>query len=271
MKRILPFLLSFLLGIGIAQSQNIAVEVKLKKVMELAMPEGSGTNGAGVAWNPFNKTYYAAFAGNTEYPLAVFDSKGNRISKDDQETNFDVRGMWFNSKRKTLQMNGYESFGWAEYRLDSKGFPTYLNQLFEGKNQPDDQSIGAYNERMELVYFLNDEGNIDVYDLNTGKQLGSKPLHLNCESLDDIKQYNNETELEVYNNTLLYTGIRNEEFVLQGKESKALVFYSSETGLATKLAALPEDALISERMNLSYANGIFWLFDIGNRKWIGYR
>ena len=273
MKRIFTLLLLIVSAIGIAQAQSIieADEIQLKKVMELVMPEGMGTNGAGVAWNPVNKIYYAAFAGNTEYPLAIFDSKGNRISKDEMLTNFDVRGIWYNSKRKTLQMNGFSDQGWAEYLLDSKGFPAYLKTLFDGKNQPDAQSVGAYNERLELVYFLNEKGNIDVYDLNTGKQLGSKPLHLNCENMDDLKKYDNETELEVYNKTLLYTGVKNGEFVLQAKESRVLAYYSSETGMATTLAILPEDAPISESLNLSYANGIFWIFDKANRKWIGYR
>src|SRR5215831_11978397 len=60
----------------------------LKKVIELKMPKTAsddmpGTRGASVAWHPLQKKYYAVFAGNMDYPLAVFDEKGKRLSDDD--------------------------------------------------------------------------------------------------------------------------------------------------------------------------------------------
>src|SRR5262245_4426823 len=81
----------------------LLTQTTLKKVLELKMPKEGGANGASVAWHPVQKKYYAAMAGNTTYPLAVFDINGKRLSADDQTTMFDVRGLWYNSRSKKLQ------------------------------------------------------------------------------------------------------------------------------------------------------------------------
>lgn len=274
MKKSIAFLVFMLCLIGIArtQKQSTLKVNPLKKVMELVMPEGDGSNGAGVAWNPVQKTYYAAFAGNTSYPLAVFDAKGNRISKDDLEANFDVRGIWYNSKKETIQMNGYNDFGWAEYSLDGKGLPTNFRTLFEGQHQPDAHSVGAFNNKFKLLYFFNAEGNIDTYDINTGLKIGSGVLYLNCESMEDAMVTKNASEVDSYNKTtVLYTGIKDAELALVSPIAGSVVYYSIQTGLATKLSYFPVDAPINDFLNLAYANEMFWLFDTDNRKWIGYR
>ena len=54
------------------------------------MPEGDGNNGASVAWHPQQKKYYASFAGNATYPLAVFSENGKRLSANDLAAGFEV-------------------------------------------------------------------------------------------------------------------------------------------------------------------------------------
>ena len=70
--------------------------VGIKEKLRLQMPEGSGSNGASVAWHPVLKRYYAAFAGNADFPLGIFDEKGKRLSADNLTTQIDVRGLWYN-------------------------------------------------------------------------------------------------------------------------------------------------------------------------------
>ena len=274
MKKSVAFLIFMLCLSGIARTQTeSSLKINpLTKIMELVMPDGGGRNGAGVAWNPVQKTYYAAFAGNTSYPLAVFDIKGNRISKDDLETNFDVRGIWYNSRKQTIQMNGYSDFGWAEYSLDTKGIPSKFSMLFEGQLQPDAQSVGGFNNKLEILYFFNEDGNLDMYDINTSSLVGTQTLYLDCETQEEALKTQNSIELDNYNkSTVLYTGIKDAEFAFLLPEVKGIVCYSKETGLATRASTFPKDAPIQERLNLAYANGLFWLFDTDNRKWIGYR
>jgi hypothetical protein len=261
-----------LTGIIRAQKESTLKSDKLKKVIALVMPDGSGRNGAGVAWNPVQKIYYAAFAGNEMFPLAVFDIKGERIRKKDLTTKFDVRGIWYNSRRQMIQMNGYGDAGWAEYSLDSKGLPDKLEIAFEGQLQPESNATGAFNNKLGLVYFLNEEGNIDIYDIKTSSLIGTRTLHLNCETRNDAKKTQNASNINWYNTTtVMYTGIKDAEFALLFTNPAGIIYYSNETGLMTKVSALPKDAPISDMLNLAYANGIFWLFDRDNRMWIGYR
>jgi hypothetical protein len=112
MKKILLLLAAFLLVGASANSQTIKT---LKKVLELKITEPGGANAASVAWHPVQKKYYAAQAGNADFPLGVFDVKGKMLSNSTQTTLFDIRGLWYNAKTKTLQANGYNDFGWTEY------------------------------------------------------------------------------------------------------------------------------------------------------------
>jgi hypothetical protein len=115
----------------------------------------AGPRGAPVAWHPVQQKYYAAFAGNIKYPMAVFDAKGKRLFADAFKTQFDIRGMWYDAKRKKILTNGYEDFDWASYVLDTKRLLTQTEAIFEGADyQPDVQSVGTYPAALNKVMFL---------------------------------------------------------------------------------------------------------------------
>ena len=85
MKKIILVTLIFLSSANLLQAQ---LKESLKKIMELKMPKTvddsmPGTRGASVVWHPVQKKYYAVFAGNAQFPMAVFDAAGKRISEDD--------------------------------------------------------------------------------------------------------------------------------------------------------------------------------------------
>mgnify|MGYP003330496660 FL=1 len=115
----------------------------LKPTITLKIDRSGGANGASVAWHPVQKKYYAAQAGNETFPMEVFDEKGKMLSDNNLETMFDVRGFWYNPKTKTLQANGYDTYGWAEYKLNGKGIPTSVTKLDIEAGKPDPQSVGA--------------------------------------------------------------------------------------------------------------------------------
>jgi hypothetical protein len=90
--------------------------------------------------------------------------------------------------------------------------------------------------------------------------------------MEAVKDTEKATEWKQYNQTtVMYTGIKDAEFALIFSDVSGIILYSKKTGLVTKALLLPNDAPVFESMNVSYANGIFWLFDTDNRKWIGYR
>lgn len=268
MKKICLFFLPIFL---VAVSLKAQIEKKnVQKVLELKMPGTGGANGAAVAWHPVFKKYYASMAGNISFPLGVFDINGKLLSEETQEAMFDIRGLWYNSDTKTLQMNGYNDFGWAEYQLDKQGLPVDVKIIREGMNQPSEQSAGAYNAREEKIYFFNnDEGNIEIYDLSTSSYEESITLKL---GRAEGKSGSNSDVLENYNSsTVIYTGIPGAEIGLLNFENNMLELYNIKSGYLTRKLVLPTDAPSPGMLNFAYCNGIYWLFDKSERAWKGYK
>jgi hypothetical protein len=244
----------------------------LKKVLELKIAGAQGANGASVAWHPGQKKYYAAMAGNVEYCIGVYDASGRLLSKPEQQTLFDIRGLWYNTNTKTLQMNGYKDFGWGEYKLDAKGIPSSVQKLHEDMNQPADQSAGAFNAKGKVVYFFNEDGNIDKYNYETAELDDNIELHLG-QTEDDANEYeDNYDVIDQYNaTTVIYTGIPKAELGLLNVDENRIELYDIKTGYLTKSLVLPDDAPLNASLNFSFCNGIYWLFDKDARTWMGYK
>jgi hypothetical protein len=258
----------------ISQSQ----EQTLKEVITLKMPltrEDSmpGTRGAGVAWHPVQKKYYAAFAGNWGYPLAIFDIKGNRLSPDNSTTREDLRGIWYNPETKEIQGNTYSDYGWFKYAMDSKGLITSSETLISGMNQPDAQSVGAYNFKDKKVLFIHD-GFLYSYDITDGLEISSQEVNWGKKkpttSGGDLAEYGGS--FENYNKwSLIYTGIAGAEIGFLNFENKQIELYDYATCHLSKVLTLPDGASVEPTFNFAYANGVYWLFDMEGRKWHGYK
>ena len=271
MKRSLLFLLLLSLGFsGFAQKES-----KLKKVLELKMPEGPGRNGSGITYHPDSKRYYATIAGNDRHPLAIFDSKGKRLTDDDQKALFDVRGLWWSPTLKKFCANGYADKGWITYKLDKKGVPEDIEQLYKGMVQPDDQSVAAFNPRSNDVFFLSGQlvwtipaatGMVEDEDIRLYVGATNRSEALDMEFYED-----DEYLSEDYNPTLIYTGVQKGEFGLLNHYDKQIELYDRKTGYMTQKLILPDDAPAPEMLCFGFANGIYWLYDKDARTWVGYK
>ncbi len=264
---------------------NAQLEKKLKKTIELKMPgiavpskvtgEDSlpGKRGAAVVWHPVLKKYYAAFAGNISFPMAVFDIKGKRLSSVTLTTMEDVRGLWYNPKLKKICGNGYSDIGWFSYKLDAKGIPVDNEIYAEGMNQPGEQSIGVYNAKTNLVCFLEGQ-HIKMYNAEAMQEEDSSlRLYPGISNADDIDEDDNGEFLsEDYSyNVLIYTGIPKAEFGLLNVVGKQVELYNKKTGLLTQKLKLPDDINTWTAFNFSYSNGTYWIFDQDTRIWTGYK
>jgi len=247
--------------------------VTLKQVIKLEIPREGGANGASVAWHPIQKKYYAAMAGNVSFCMGVYDIKGTRLSPKEQETMFDVRGFWYNPATKSLQMNGYNDFGWAEYKLNSKGLPISVDVLQEGLNQPTEQSAGAFNPKENLIYFLNESGEVEIYDAKTRNYQEKLELKIGYEEYERIDDDDFETIFnDNYNTTsIIYTGMKGAELGLLNIQQNVIELYNASTGYLTRTLILPAGAPSFEWLNFSYTNGIYFLFNKETRIWHGYK
>jgi hypothetical protein len=248
----------------------------LKKVMELKMPKTaeddmSGTRGAAVVWHPVQKKLYASFAGNAEYPMAVFDVKGKCLSSEDLTTMADTRGLWYDPATKLLCGNAYSDWGWFAFDLDKTGIPSEAKVEKEGMNQPDAHAVGTYNTASKQVLFLSLS---QVYMYNNDAELvDSITIHWGRKKADGAEEDEDlYRQHEDYNSSsLAYTGIKGQELGLLNITNKQVELYDIKTGFLTKVLALPETSAVEPLFNFAYANGIYWLFNIEMRKWVGYK
>jgi hypothetical protein len=257
---------------------NAQIEKTLKKTIELKMPKKasdalSGTRGTAVAWNPEQKKYYAAFAGNAEFPFAVFDASGKRRSSDDLSCTQDVRGLWYNPGLNKICGNSYYDIGWFSYKLDTRGLPVGSEISISGLNQPGDNSIGVYNEASNRVYFLDGES-VFVYNADAIPEEDSTiRLYPGVIKSADIDIDNEGLVIsEDYSiNVLIYTGIKKAEFGLLNIKEKRVELYDRNTGLMTQKLKLPANVKTYGAFNFSYTNATYWAFDQDTRTWTGYK
>ncbi|UEG50906.1 hypothetical protein LK994_05390 [Ferruginibacter lapsinanis] len=250
----------------------------LKKTLELKMPKTvdddmCGTRGASVAWHPMLKKYYASFAGNKEYPFGVFDVKGKRLSDDEQKAMVDLRGIWYNPTSKSISGNGYDDNGWFTYSLDKKGIPENFVTDFEGLNQPDAQSVGVLLPAKKAVMFLSGR-TVSFYSTSSATSDESLTIHFGKvkKDIEEDADADLYTTPEDYNYTsLIYTGIKNSEIGFLNVTEKQIELYNIADGSLTSVLKLPEDATVESAFNFAYANGVYWLFNIEKRTWIGYK
>lgn len=275
MKRSILLLSAFML---IACSGVMAQGRTLKKVLELKMPKTAdddmcGTRGAGVCWNPVTKKYYAGFAGNVGYPLGVFDASGKLLSDEDLTTMQDLRGIWYNPVTKKICGNTYNDGGWFSYKLDKKGIPVESSTDFPGMNQPNEQSVGAYNVAGKSVCFLN-KGKIVFYAAgNAVEKDNSLTIHFGRKKSEGPSENEDaETENSDYNNNVvIYTGIPNAEIGLLNVPERRIELYDIKLGFLQQKLKIPDEAMVESTFNFSYSNGVYWLFDMENRVWKGFK
>ena len=249
----------------------------LSDVMELKMPKtkkdlNSGTNGSSVIYNPSTRKYYASFAGNATYPLAVFNTQGKRISSENLKGRIDMRGMWYNRKLRTICGKVHGKKGWFRYELSDNGIPTAKEIYIIPSSKSSSQQVAAYNVKKDLVYLLNGQI-IKAYNAN-GKENedAGLRLHPGITNKDDIDDTNKgRTISSAYNSSvLIYTGIRKAEFGILNYSKKQIELYNKRNGLLTQILKLPQGTKTYDFFNFSYADDLFWLYNQNTRTWIGF-
>ena len=261
-------LLAFVFLAGLQLTIDAQQTKALKKVIELQMPKGEGNNGASVIYHPIQKKYYASFAGNAAYPLCVFDIKGKRISTDDLKAGFDVRSLWYNSSNQALQGNGYNDFGWTNFTLDKAGIPTGNEVFMDGMNQPGAQSVGAFDDKNKMVYFLSDD-RVAIYNFK-GQSKGEMKFTFDEKNTEEVAT---EGLLpEKFNSTnLIFTGIDKAEWGLLDIENKKVFLFNRISGKLTQQWTIDSPTDFQSMFGFAYTNGLVFIFNKAERKWEGYK
>lgn len=272
--------IAFIVALALFSSTSLLAQNRtLKQVIELKMPKTvdddmPGTRGAGVCWNPLTKKYYAAFCGNMAYPMAVFDVAGKRISEDDLTTMQDIRGIWYNTTANRIMANTYRDLGWISYDLDPKGIPKDFKTKYEGMNQPTEQCVGSYDNKLKQVFFLYGS-KVLRYSSGTATAnpvaVDSVQIHWGRKKVDGPGEDEDaEVSNEDYNYTnVIATNIPGSEIAVLNTNLYQVELYNIKDGFLRQTLKLPETAKAEPSFNFAYSNGIWWLFDMERRTWVG--
>jgi hypothetical protein len=248
---------AFLLTGSLPLISQPAIRQTAELKTSLAFTMESGTNGSAVAFNPLEKVYYCVMAGNEEYPLEKLDLKGNHLAG--AIAGVDVRGMWWNPKSGSLEVNAFGDLGYYKIDLEENGDPSgIVIQLVSGQNQPSEQSTAAFDPVKQKLFFCKD-GIVFTYNLKNGRS-SKKKIFL------DIP-----VESEKINaNTLIYTGIKGIEFGLLNYVDSELLLFDRKSGKNTGKVRFANNAPMGEALRFSYANQMVWLYNAEYRIWYGY-
>lgn len=220
--------------------------------------QSGGTNACAVAWNPVRKVYITVIAGNETFPLEGFNETGNKVFE--TQAGYDARGLWYNPSSKKFEGNGAGESGWVAFGIDPSGKPDKPEVFVKGQNQPDFQSVGAYDyQKKQIVFFNNEAGELKFYPRNKPSKVGSLKL--------DFAGVNNEN---INTTTVGFTGKKNYEFVLLDYYNGKLYFFNRK-GKLTATTKLPSDAPLNYSFAFSFANDRVFLYDKEFRVWRAYK
>lgn len=234
-------------------------------VTRLTIPKEltGGANGAGIAYDPVRKLYYAAMAGNKDFGLVIYNSKGLVVAS--TTTMIDVRGIWYNPLTKNIEVNGYDENGIAHYIRNDKGIPTDVVIDHLGKNQPDENSCGALNTADNTVLFIvEDDYDYKIEVRNTSAYEYKDEITINIP--DD-----GEFIGSLNNTTVVYTGMPKAEIGILNTYEDAVYLVDLKTGNVSTKLDLSTSVTPEGMFNFSYANKLFWFFDKTNRVWSAYK
>ena len=216
-----------------------------------------GNNGMAVAYNKEKSLYYTVFGGNSEFAIETYSLIGKKLHSTTAKA--DMRGMWWNEKKKQLQGNAAGDFGMAVLGLDGSGYAgAGVEFLYTGEKQPDFNSVGGFDNKKQRVHYYF-RGTVYSYKIKSGKKI-KKELELQLPT----------GNANINQTTLIHTGRDHYKYGVLDYQNKKVYFFCKK-GIHRGTVNLPVDAVTSERFWFSFANNRVWLYNGNNRLWTGYK
>lgn len=253
MKKPLTLLLAISLTIGLCAQKPVKT---VSKDITLSVQSEDGYNALAVAYNPQQNVYYSVYAGNPTFPLEVHDaSTGKSLAT--QQIGADVRGLWYNEKKKQLQgvlMNNEGSF--SIDLQEGKPTVTKIDSLAYGMDYND---VAAYYKNK--IYFLNGSG-LHVFKMGNTKAV--KKLYPEVFEKVGIEMFN------LYG--FFHTGVKGYEIGLYNYDDAKLYLINAKNGKTAAVVNIDyfQDYPELDRFKISFANKRMFLYNVNSRTWDGY-
>ncbi|WP_299459906.1 hypothetical protein [uncultured Microscilla sp.] len=241
-----------------AGSKKVKVDIAPKASLKLTFKGSRGSNASSVVYHPDKQMYYSVIAGSYRYPLETFDSQGKSIYQ--ARAGMSTRGMWWNPQTKQLERNVKK--GIAATQLSQDGYATSddLKVILKADlHQPNGNSCGVYDpDADEILYYSYEK--IYRYSRKDAQLISSYYLIGLPTDGDNLNA-----------NSMIYTSKPGMEIGLLDYKNKKVHLFDKKTHKFANTIDLPENTVTSKEYRFGYANDYVWLFDIGERSWVGYK
>lgn len=243
-----------------AQKKIKDINLNPQKDIELKIQGQGGTNGSAVAFDPILKRYFTAMAGNTTYPLDVFDRSGRFIATNN--CNADIRGLFYNPEFSTIECNTYQNHNIMSFFFENNGKLK--------TNSP--KSVLSNLEATEPNACLN-------FDILNKKYIAFDKAKMSVSrfSYDDGKK-ERDLKVKLPNNgeninytSVIYIDIQDGAYGFLDFIKKQVILIDPKTGSPLATIQLPSNAKTNDAFRFAYANGEIFLFDVDKRIWTGYK
>jgi hypothetical protein len=236
-----------------ASAQCVATSAELD--LTLTTTSGGTNNRSGVVFDPIRSRYYSVNAGSADYPVETYDASGTLLSSVPQ--GFDYRGAWWNPALSQFEGNGFANLGIFVQNVDPvTGHALGSGTVIFNGNQPNAQSVGDLDhDANEIIYYFS--GAVHRYDRATNALLGTLPLSGLPVPFASLNS-----------NSVIYTGCVGSEIGVYNFQDRRLLFIDKATGAFSGECQLPPNAPPRSSFGMSFANGLFWLYNDG--QWFGY-
>lgn len=208
-----------------------------------------------VAYNPIKNVYYWASGGYGSNPIATHQSIGGSTIAVGMG-NQDWRGLWWNSNTNVLEGNCFSSLGIFTVALNGPGHAIGGSTIVATNNQPSPQSGGQYDPFNNHILYYNTTGGIAKYNRNTGLLVSTVPITGLPVGLANLSNFG------------FYTGIPGMEYAVFDYVNRRAYYINYTSGAYVSTVQFPPTSGAPSAFAISYANGLFFIFD--NTNWIGY-
>ncbi|MBL4670323.1 MAG: T9SS type A sorting domain-containing protein [Flavobacteriales bacterium] len=208
-----------------------------------------------VAYNPNFDMYYSCSPGGGN-PHEFFDGNGVFI---DSENSVDFRGFWYNPNTQLIEGNCWDK-KFYEDSLNSSGGLNNDTNFINSTTVPHMQSVGAFNYQDTLIHYYY---NGSIYTQHRVTFDSLPPLMIT--GITDFST--------ISAHTIIYTGCINNELGIYDLSSKELHLINANTGAITttiSLASIAPNLSTTLGFGVSFANDLFWVFNVAENKWIGF-
>lgn len=213
------------------------------------------THHSSVAYNPNFDMYYSCSPGGGN-PHEFFDGDGVFIGSEEAA---DFRGFWYNPSTELIEGNCWD-MAFIEDSLTSTGELTDSTSYIDSTTVPHTQSVGAFNYKDNLIHYYY---NGSIYTQN----------RVTFDSLPSMMITGITDFSTISAHTIIYTGCINNELGIYDLASKELHLININTGAITttiSLASVAPNLSTALGFGVSFANDLFWVFNVVENKWIGF-